>query len=503
MLLVLMLAASGMLASGTAAAQSITVEQILGALAEGPALGPLEAPVTIIEFSDFQCSFCKKFWAETFPRLKEAYIKPGRVRFVYRHLAILGEHSVQAALAAECAGDQRKFWEYHDRLFGSQGPLAYTRTRLAGYAKELDLDVGGFGQCLESGKYLKKVETDTKLAQFLGARGTPAFLVNGRLLIGAHPFETFETVIQAAEKASAPSEGGSPRSAVAELPTPGTPPAVHHIHGLALDQTNPEVLYIATHTGLVRVRPNAVAEWVGSHRFDLMGFTTHPREANVVYASGHPDAPTYRREGIGNLGLLLSRDGGQTWQTVALKGEADFHSLTYSPRDGGHLYGWSVAGQVGLHRISAATWVSERLPAQGLSDVLSLAASPDPSGPLLAGTRAGMMLSRDAGVTWVRVTAIPANVPVTAVAYHAKDPRLVYAYASRSDLGLMRSRDGGATWEPTGFVADAGTPVIAAAVGPGEHAVIATTRSDVLRSGDGARTWRRILEQGRWASGAR
>jgi hypothetical protein len=280
-------------------------------------------------------------------------------------------------------------------------------------------------------------------------------------------------------------------------------PAAHHIHGLALDLTDPEVLYIATHTGLVRIRPNAAPEWVGSDRFDLMGFTAHPREANVVYASGHPDPVTHRQTGVGNFGLLLSRDRGQTWQTVALKGDADFHALTYSPHNGGELYGWSVAGQTGLHRISAATWAVERPPAQGLSSVLSLSASPHTAGTLLAGTKAGLMVSRDGGVSWAPVPGIPTGELVTAVGYHATDAQLVYTYVARPDLGLMRSRDGGATWERTGIVADAWSPVVALAVGPGDHVVIATTQSDVLRSRDGTRTWERVLERGRVVAGAR
>ncbi len=288
-----------------------------------------------------------------------------------------------------------------------------------------------------------------------------------------------------------------------EAQQPSDSPEVHHIHGLAVDRRDPEVLYIATHTGLVRIRPNASPEWVGTHRFDLMGFTAHPREATLVYASGHPDVATYQQQGIGNLGLLVSRDGGKTWQSVALKGEADFHALTYSPRNGGELYGWSVAGQTGLHRISATSWRGEGLPARGLSNVLSLAASPDPGGPLFAGTKAGLMASRDGGMTWTPVAAIPADAPVTVVNYHASDSRVVYAYVARGDRGLMRSGDGGATWAPTGFVGDTRTVVVALAAGPGENVVLATTNSDVLRSRDGGRTWQRILEQGRPVTGAR
>jgi hypothetical protein len=285
--------------------------------------------------------------------------------------------------------------------------------------------------------------------------------------------------------------------------SPTAPPEVHHIHGLAVDQRDPDVLYVATHTGLVRVRMGGALEWVGTHRFDLMGFTAHPREAGLVYASGHPDLTTYRREGIGNLGLLVSRDGGRTWQTVAFRGEVDFHALAYSPRNGGTLYGWSVARQPALYRISAASWSGERLTAAGLANVLSLAASPDPDGPLFAATRAGLMVSRDGGDTWSPAAGLSGGAPVTAIAYHPSDARRLYAYVARPDRGLMQSHDGGATWESTGFSKDARTPVVAIAIGPGDSVALATTDSTVLRSRDAGRTWQPMLEQGRPATGAR
>ena len=180
-----------------AASQSVSIEEALEALGKGHALGSANAPVTIVEFSDFQCSFCKKFWADTLPKLvKETHIKKGQVRFVYRHFAILGKHSVQAAQGAECAGKQGKFWEYHDRLFANQGGLAFTDSKLKQYARELRLNVRAFTQCLDSAKYKETVEGETAVAGFLGARGTPTFFVNGRLLVGAQPFEVFQSVIE-------------------------------------------------------------------------------------------------------------------------------------------------------------------------------------------------------------------------------------------------------------------------------------------------------------------
>jgi protein-disulfide isomerase len=170
------------------------------ALASEPerTLGSPDAPVTMVEFSDFQCSFCRKFWAETLPRLKGTYIKDGLVRLVYKHFAILGEHSVAAAQATECAREQGKFWLYHDKLFESQGGLAFTDAKLKRYARELGLDAAAFAQCLDSRRYRQKVEDETGLGFQLGARGTPTFFLNGRMLAGAQPLEVFQAAIKEA-----------------------------------------------------------------------------------------------------------------------------------------------------------------------------------------------------------------------------------------------------------------------------------------------------------------
>lgn len=183
---------------GNSAAQPTNVEDIVAALARnGPTKGNDKAPVVLIEFSDFQCSFCRKFWQTTLSPIEKKYINTGRVRFLYRHFAILGKHSVAAAQAAECAHEQGKFWAYHDRLFASAGtPFAFTNGKLKGYAKQIALKAQNFNQCLDSGKYLDKVEGETAVAAFLGARGTPAFLLNGQLLVGAQPFEVFEAAIE-------------------------------------------------------------------------------------------------------------------------------------------------------------------------------------------------------------------------------------------------------------------------------------------------------------------
>ena len=201
-----------LLLSGSAPPQGTKREDIVAHLSkDGPTKGSNKAPVTLVEFSDFQCSFCRKFWQTTLPLIEKKYISTGKVKFVYRHLAILGKHSVASAQAAECAGEQGKFWEYHDKLFASAGSaFAFTDGRLKGYAEELGLKSRAFDQCFASGKYLKKVEGETAMAAFLGARGTPAFFLNGQLLVGAQPFEVFESAIETELKKSSSSGKAKP-----------------------------------------------------------------------------------------------------------------------------------------------------------------------------------------------------------------------------------------------------------------------------------------------------
>ena len=175
----------------------ITREMVVAAVERnpGPTKGREDAPITIVEFSDFQCGFCRRFWQETLPRLEAAYINPGKARFVYRHLIALGPLSEQAAHGAECAREQGKFWPYHDRLFEQTGPLAFTEKRLKEYARDLGLEGKAFGTCMALGRHRDRIRQETQVARYLGATGTPTFLINGQLLIGAQPFETFDRIL--------------------------------------------------------------------------------------------------------------------------------------------------------------------------------------------------------------------------------------------------------------------------------------------------------------------
>jgi protein-disulfide isomerase len=174
---------------------------------DDPFLGPADAPVTIIEFSDFQCPFCLRFWNETLPQIKEEY--QGKVRFVYRDFPLVSIHewAQKAAEAAECADDQKMFWEYHDLIFGNQDALSEqlnaegldeVQATFKSYAADLGLDAAAFDDCLDSGKYTSEVQKDVQDGQSYGVTGTPAFFINGQLVSGAQPFANFETVIDAA-----------------------------------------------------------------------------------------------------------------------------------------------------------------------------------------------------------------------------------------------------------------------------------------------------------------
>jgi protein-disulfide isomerase len=162
-----------------------------------PAKGAEDAPVTIIEFADFRCGFCLRHFVQTLPALEEEYIATERVRYIFRNFPILGVQSRWAALAAECAHEQGRFWEYHDKLFTlAQQGQELLRSRLKSVAAEIGLDVAQFDSCLDSSKYLDEVQEDLAAGQSAGVTGTPAFLINGQLLVGAQPIEKFRELIE-------------------------------------------------------------------------------------------------------------------------------------------------------------------------------------------------------------------------------------------------------------------------------------------------------------------
>ena len=161
-------------------------------------LGDQNAPVTIIEYGDFQCPFCGKFFKETELVLREKYIKTGKVKFIYRDFAFLGQESLWAASAARCAGEQGKFWQYHDYLYGNQrgeNQGAFNKNNLKSFSAALGLDTEKFNICLDSEKYTDLIQKETKAGGESGVQGTPASFINGTLYPGALPIATFTQII--------------------------------------------------------------------------------------------------------------------------------------------------------------------------------------------------------------------------------------------------------------------------------------------------------------------
>lgn len=158
-----------------------------------PGIGPEDAEIIIVEFSDYQCPYCLRWHQQVYNELMAAY--PGKIRLVYRNLPLTSIHpeAMPAAIAAECAGDQNAYWPYHDALFSGKyelGQEAYKQ-----YASELGLDTAAFETCLTENPNADVIQADMDFAINLGIRSTPTFFVNGLAIVGAQPIEVFKSVI--------------------------------------------------------------------------------------------------------------------------------------------------------------------------------------------------------------------------------------------------------------------------------------------------------------------
>lgn len=161
-----------------------------------PVLGKATAPVTIIEFSDFQCPFCGSWESQVMPQLK-SYIDAGTVRLIYRDFPLSSIHpyAEPSALASECANEQGKYWEYHNKLFANQ--TALDDASLKQYAADLKLDTAKFNSCFDASKYQTEVDKDFNDGAAVGVTGTPTFFINGQKVVGAQPWASFKSVIDA------------------------------------------------------------------------------------------------------------------------------------------------------------------------------------------------------------------------------------------------------------------------------------------------------------------
>jgi protein-disulfide isomerase len=185
-------------------------------------MGDPNAPVKIVEYSDFQCPYCRQFWQDTEAQIVENYVKTGKVYFTYHSMGNFvsdngnrannanNTESQDAAQAAYCAGDQNKFWEYHDMLFtnwNGEDQGAFVRKRLDTFAQTIGLDTAAFKACMDNNKFADQVKQDavdgekaiTTAPNYDGSGfGTPAFIINGKLVDGAQAFSVFQQEIDAA-----------------------------------------------------------------------------------------------------------------------------------------------------------------------------------------------------------------------------------------------------------------------------------------------------------------
>jgi len=174
---------------------------------DDPILGNPDAPITIIEFSDYQCPFCARFFSDTLPLLKSEYVEKGIVNFIYRDFPIQSIHpnAAPAAMAAECANEQGNFWQYHDILFKNQKEWKDLNSEDAlkvfgQYAYKIGMNQEQFENCLNSGKYFKEIKEDLDSGREYGVTGTPGFFIgNDKIgftsISGAKPFSEFKAVI--------------------------------------------------------------------------------------------------------------------------------------------------------------------------------------------------------------------------------------------------------------------------------------------------------------------
>lgn len=169
-----------------------------------PSMGEKDAPVTMVEFSDYQCPFCRRHTINTLPRIKADFIKTGKLRYVFVDNAILShKQAPKASEAAHCAGEQDRYWDMHAHLFENQRRIRQLEN-LPVFAKELGLDEAAFNACLTSGRHKDRVDAGHKMGIAIGATGTPSFvigktradgMISGDMIVGAKAFTAFESSI--------------------------------------------------------------------------------------------------------------------------------------------------------------------------------------------------------------------------------------------------------------------------------------------------------------------
>jgi hypothetical protein len=261
--------------------------------------------------------------------------------------------------------------------------------------------------------------------------------------------------------------------------------ANNHIHGLTVSPDNPQIIYIASHSGLLKRSETGQWFWV-KEQYDYMGFIAHPTDANRFYASGHPP------EG-GNLGFQVSQNQGVDWQEVSMPG-VDFHAMAIAPSNPDTIYGLATSGKQGFFVSNDAgqTWTQQ--PGSGL-EAMPFSLNVDPLNPerVLATTQTGLYESQDAGKTWSLILST-ATAPIAGLALQAEgDQTTMLGYRiSSTDDGLYRSVNDGQSWELWSDQLE-GTVLYMAAAPTNTQVLYAVNEHNaVFQSQDGGKTWNEL-----------
>lgn len=259
---------------------------------------------------------------------------------------------------------------------------------------------------------------------------------------------------------------------------------ITHGHGLAVDVSDPNKLYIATHHGLLVLVNDKELYRIGKSRDDFMGFSPHPSDPNILFSSGHPATG-------GNIGFQKSRDGGVTWEKISsgVDGPVDFHTMAVSPVNPDLIYGW-YRGNIQRSQDAGKTWeIINR-------DVLaiSLAADSHDEQTVYAATPngRGLLVSRDKGINWTSLTKTLEGGQTVVVAVHPSDANTLFTFAEKLG-GLGKSTDGGKTWKKSNepFAGETVLHIASSKINPNIVYVL-THENKLFKSIDTGETWSRI-----------
>lgn len=254
---------------------------------------------------------------------------------------------------------------------------------------------------------------------------------------------------------------------------------VSHIHAVAVDQQDPASLYLATHEGIFRTAPDGTATLISETSDDFMGFTPHPSDPAVMYASGHPKSG-------GNSGVLISRDAGRRWTQVSIgaAGPVDFHAIDVSRAAPNVLY--AAHGRLQMSLDAGRSWAIMGVPPAGIFDV---AASPLDSDTVYAATQTGIMVSRDAGQTWA--PSGPEGRP--AIMIYAAPGKTLFAFVVGT--GLMTSPAAALDWRTlNNEFGDQVVLHLAADPNNPDRMFAVTDQSRILATVDRGRTWQPLFD---------